>query len=143
MTKQVSQELDALMTRLERLELSRPKPDIGLSVPQLGLLAMVWRTPGLGVRQLAERLGVTAPTVSVALRKLEQGGWLRREPDPQDKRSTHLYLSDKAQVLARKVGQFRQKRINALLSGLDAEEQQQLLALLDKAISNLEKSQKP
>ncbi|MBX3049765.1 MAG: MarR family transcriptional regulator [Anaerolineales bacterium] len=127
-----------LMARLEKLGLGSPKADIGLSLPQIGLLAMVWREPGLRVSELAERLGVTAPTVSVALRKLEQDDWLHREPDPQDKRSTHLYLSEKAERLARQIGAMRQKRLNQFMSGLNIEEQQQLLTLLDKAISNLE-----
>ncbi len=142
MTPQIPQQLDALIARLERLELSRPKPGMGLSLPQIGLLAMVWREPGLRVSQLAERLGVTTPTVSVALHKLEQGDWLRRQADPQDKRSAHLYLSEKAEKLAREIGQLRQRRLKAFMNGLDAEEQQQLLTLLDKAISNLEKSKK-
>lgn len=130
--------------RLERLGLGRPKlPKAGLSLPQFGLLACLWREPGLHAREVAEKLGVTMPTVSVALRRLEKGGWVHRRPDPKDKRSVRLYLSPKASLMAKQVGKRRRRYINEFLEALSAAEQEQLLSLLDKAITHLETKRKP
>lgn len=128
-----------LFSRLEQLGLGRPPlKAVKLSMPQFGLLACIWRQPGIRVHEAAEKLGVTMPTVSVALRKLEKEGWLRRKVDPQDRRSALLYLSPKASILARQVGGHRRRRINEFMDGLTPKEQEQLFTLLEKAITNLE-----
>lgn len=135
----VHNRLIGYFSRLERLGLGRPKlQQAGLSLPQFGLLACLWREPGLHAHEVAEQLGVTMPTVSVALRRLEKGGWLRRRPDPDDKRSMRLYLSPKASQVARQVGNRRKRYIQEFLEALSANEQEQLLTLLDKAITHLE-----
>jgi DNA-binding MarR family transcriptional regulator len=137
-----SDELMALFRRLEKLGLGRaPIKDVPLSIPQFGLLLAVWRNPGIRVREAAEFLAVSAPTVSVALTKLEQEGWVKRESDPQDKRAARFYLTAKAQLFAKRAQSFQRKQIGEFMSGLDPDEQEQLLTLLGKAINNLE--QKP
>jgi DNA-binding MarR family transcriptional regulator len=131
--------LMGLFSRLEGLGLARPRlAKVGLSLPQFGMLACVWREPGIRVHQVAEQLGVTMPTVSVAVRKLAAGGWLQRKPDAQDKRSIRLYLSPKASLLAKQVVSRRRKAINEFMDALSEQEQNQLLDLLEKAITNLE-----
>jgi len=130
----------SLMSRLESLRLGRPPlGKAGLSLPQFGLLACIRRSPGIRVHQVAERLGVSKPTVSVGLRKLAEGGWLLRKPDAHDKRSIRLYLSPKANALAKQMLTHRRKAISNFMNALNAEEQDQLLTLLEKAISNLER----
>lgn len=132
--------LAALFSRLESLDLrDAPLKDAELTMPQLGLLINIGRHPGMRVHEVAETLGVTMPTVSVGLRKLEQGGWLRRESDPQDGRAARLYLTDKAMELAKRARSFRRKRINEFMEALTDAEQEQLFNLLEKAITNLER----
>ncbi len=131
--------LAALFSRLESLDLrDAPLKDAELTMPQLGLLINIGRRPGIRVREVAEILGVTMPTVSVGLRKLEQGGWLRRESDPQDGRAARIYLTDKAMELAKRARAFRRKRINEFMDALTGAEQEQLFNLLEKAITNWE-----
>lgn len=132
--------LQSLFERLERLGVGTKAPlkEMQLSLPQLSLLLAVRRTPGIRVNELAQLMQLSAPTVSVGLRKLEDEGWVRREPDPQDKRSFHLYLTDKAKNFAKRVQDFERKQTEVFLSGLSTEEQAQLVHLLDKAITRLE-----
>ncbi|HLE74364.1 MAG TPA: MarR family transcriptional regulator [Anaerolineales bacterium] len=140
----VDDRLMGLMSRLEKLGLGRPRlAKVGLSLPQFGMLGCVWREPGIRVHQVAEKLGVTMPTVSVAVRKLEEGGWLQRKPDAQDKRSIRLYLSRKASLLARRMGAQRRRTISEFMNALSEREQDQLLNLLEKAITNLENKSQP
>jgi DNA-binding MarR family transcriptional regulator len=140
----IHDQLIGLFTRLEALGLGRPRlKHSPLSLPQFGLLASIWRNPGTRVNDIAETLGVSKPTVSVALNKLEKAGWLRRKLDPDDRRSVRLYLSTKANLLASQVLRHRRKRINEFMSGLTESEQTQLLNLLDKAITHLEDKHKP
>jgi len=134
------QRLQNLFERLERLGVGTKAPlkEMQLSLPQLSLLLAVRRTPGIRVNELAQLLELSAPTVSVGLRRLEEEGWVRREPDPQDKRSFHLYLTEKAKNFAKRVQEFERKQTGVFLSALSAQEQAQLVRLLDKAITRLE-----
>jgi DNA-binding MarR family transcriptional regulator len=135
----VDERLTGLISRLDELGLGRPRlAKVGLSLAQFGVLACIWREPGIRIHQVAEKLGVTMPTVSVAVRKLEAGRWLKRKPDEEDKRSIRLYLSAKASLLARQMVSHKRRMINEFMNTLSAPEQDQLLTLLEKAITNLE-----
>jgi DNA-binding MarR family transcriptional regulator len=102
----------------------------------------VMREPGIRVQQIAEMLGVSTPTVSVGIRRLERQGWLRRKHDPEDKRAARLFLSAKAQLLAKHVDNRRRKYVNEFMEALTAGEQEQLLSLLEKSITKLEEKRK-
>jgi DNA-binding MarR family transcriptional regulator len=133
-------QIQQLFARLQTLGVGRRAPlkSLGLSLPQLAILLSVRQAPGLRINELAQQLGVSTPTVSVSLRKLEQDGWVRREADPTDKRSSHLYLTLKAKAFAKRAESFQRKQTARFLSGLEPQEQAQLVRLLDKAISGLE-----
>jgi len=138
---EIHERLMGLFNRLEALGLRHaPLKEADLSMPQFLLLVSIGRKPGIRVHEVAENLGVTTPTVSVALRKLEKEGWLRRESDPDDGRAARLHLTDKAQGLAERARDFRRKRIDEFMNALTGEEQGQLLGLLEKAISHLEQT---
>ena len=129
----------ALFQRMEGLELGQaPLKQIKLSLPQVALLGCVTRNPGSHAQDVAETMGLTAPTVSVGLRKLEEEGWLRREPDPEDGRAVRHFPTQKALGVLRSMQSFRRKKMEEFLMGLDEDEQTQLISLLDKALSHLE-----
>lgn len=48
---------------------------------------------GQRARQLAERIGVSAPSLSDSLKALEAKGWIEREADPNDARASIIRLS--------------------------------------------------
>jgi len=75
--------------------------DLGLSVAAFRLIGEVMRAPaGLRQGELARRLGVSAPTVSVAVAKLEKDGLLHRVQDPDDPRARRVCLAPNADLSA-------------------------------------------
>lgn len=66
----------------------------GLTIGQLGLLASLRRSDGIGIGALAERLSADASTVSRLLRPLESAGLLTLAPDPNDGRAKLVRLTD-------------------------------------------------
>jgi DNA-binding MarR family transcriptional regulator len=83
---------------------------VDLTTRQLAILLSVYvGTPPHTVRGLAAQLGISKPAVTRALDRLEALGFVRRRPDPADKRSIvaqrtvagSVYLSDLAAILAR------------------------------------------
>ncbi len=71
--------------------------EFGMSVPAFRLLGELMGEPeGLRQAELARRLGVRPPTVSVAVAKLEAQGLVDRVVDPSDTRARLVRLSEGA-----------------------------------------------
>jgi len=66
----------------------------GLTVGQLGILAGLRRSRGVGIAALADQLSTDASTLSRLVRPLERGGLLSIEADPDDRRAKLLRLTD-------------------------------------------------
>ncbi|TQM13002.1 MarR family transcriptional regulator [Pseudoxanthomonas sp. 3HH-4] len=55
---------------------------------------------GLRARQIAERLGVSPASLSDSLKALETKQWIRRVPDPEDRRASFVRLTSSGSRLA-------------------------------------------
>lgn len=64
----------------------------GLTVTQLRLLFHLAEQDGLSNAELSERMYVTRPSVSALLERLERGGFISREVDPDDRRGIRIRL---------------------------------------------------
>ena len=131
-----------LFRRMGRLPMMKPPNESPLSMPQATMLNWVARSPGCGVREIAQGLHVTPPTVSVGVRRLVKDGWLEQRNDPNDRRARPLFLTEKGQAFVDMIQKHRTAMIRLFLSGLSADEQEQLISLLDRAVSALENAQK-
>ena len=128
-----------LFERLRKLGLGQnPLEDAGVTVPQLALLDWIAASPGCGIQETAAGLGLTAPSVSVGVRRLEAAGLLERRPDPQDGRAIQLFLTARGQALHQRARAFRREKMRRLLMGLKPEDRATLLALLEQALSAAE-----
>ena len=111
---------------------------LDLSPAQAGFLNIVERQPGIGVQEIADSLGLTPPTVSVAVRKLVKAGLLEQGEDPEDKRARPLHVTPAGDKKFQALQQAQQSHLALFLSGLETEEQQELIRLLDKAAAKME-----
>jgi len=135
----IEEELLRLFGRLRGIALDQnPLASHRVSGPQLTLLEWVEESPGCRIQELADGLALTAPTVSVSVRRMQQAGLLSRQPDPTDGRSVQLFLTRRGRALLGRARAFRLGMMQRLLSGLAAEEQEQLLLLLERAVDAAE-----
>ncbi|MEG0615949.1 MAG: MarR family transcriptional regulator [Oscillospiraceae bacterium] len=71
-----------------------------LSVSELHVLEQIEKLSGdeqkVGMGKLASALNVTGGTLSIAIKTLEQKGYVKRQKDSKDKRRVYLMLSDGA-----------------------------------------------
>lgn len=131
--------LARIMFRLMKLRLGEmPRLDYDISFPQMELIGFVKRFPDCRVQDIADGLGITPPSVSVGLRRLEKAGWLARHPDPQDKRATCISLTNKSQKMLQRVKSAQSKGVQQFLIGLSPDEKNQLIELLEKAVAAVE-----
>ena len=95
-------------------------------------------TPGITVTQLAHRLSISNPAASKMLRGLEEKGYIRRLPDPEDRRITYIALSPEgSQILDRARRQADQLADN-LVSRMGKEEMEELFRLCRKLADLME-----
>jgi DNA-binding MarR family transcriptional regulator len=64
------------------------------------MLVLVQENPGSTAARLARALAVSAPNITMWLDKLQRRSLMRREASETDRRSQHLYLTDKGRKLA-------------------------------------------
>ncbi len=83
--------------------LSAALADLNLSGAEINALANLGDGGTLNVRQLSERTGTRASTLTGLLDRLENRGYLTRELDPADRRSFRLPLTEAGQAVANRV----------------------------------------
>jgi DNA-binding MarR family transcriptional regulator len=83
--------------------LSAALADLNLSAAEINALANLGDGGTLNVRQLSERTGTRASTLTGLLDRLENRGYLTRELDPGDRRSFRLPLTETGQAAATRV----------------------------------------
>lgn len=66
-----------------------------LNPGQAGILFTLNYHGNLTQRQLAEKIGITPPSMTVALRKMEERGYISRQPDELDQRKIRIHLTAK------------------------------------------------
>ena len=94
--------------------------DLSLSGAEINVLANLGDGGTLNVRQLSERTGTRASTLTGLLDRLENRGYLTRELDPADRRSFRLPLTEAGQAAAARVLTAIADLERDALSGLSA-----------------------
>ena len=75
----------------------RKKADITVAQSRvIGVLALV--KDGMTQKEIANRIGIEAPTIVPMIDKLEEQGILIRRPDHNDRRNNLIFLTDKSET---------------------------------------------
>jgi DNA-binding MarR family transcriptional regulator len=94
----------------------------GITGGQAALLAQIRHHPGLGVRELAAREGVSTPSMTRYLDRLERAGLIVRTRSPEDARRIRLALTPKGVRVLRSVRRRRTAWLAERLDGLSRAE---------------------
>lgn len=109
-------------------------------LPRERILLILAGAPEDGIHQkdIAEQIRINPSSLSEAIDKLESDGYVVRDVDPEDRRSTKIRLTEKGSARACEVEDMHKERMEKLFANLTDEEQDQLLTLLDKAFPDPE-----
>ncbi|SPF78035.1 Transcriptional regulator HosA [Pseudoprimorskyibacter insulae] len=105
---------------------------IDLTPVQFAVLHAVLSNPGIDQASVAGLVAYDKATLGGVVDRLENKGLLRREVSPKDRRARCLFLTDTGRALFENVVPEVKALQSDILSGLDAAETKQLLALLRK-----------
>ena len=93
------------------------------------------------MKELAEELEITPPSLTMLARRLVQTGLVRRTPHPNDSRVALLALTEQGHALHEQLHNEHMARMTHLLQGLTPAEQRQFLDLLQRAVDTLSKDE--
>jgi DNA-binding MarR family transcriptional regulator len=129
----------AVINRLDRVqsylrgEVAAVFERFGLTGPSFAVIATLRRAGKpyqLSQRALMEALQLTGGTVSVRIDRLERDGIVERVPDPHDQRGVLVRLTEVGEQLFDQVAPVHLANEDRLLSALNAQQREQLAALL-------------
>lgn len=98
-------------------------------------LRILWERDGITQRELSQEAGLMEPTTVVALRGMEELGYITRERLPDNRKNIYVFLSAKGKALKKKLVPLAEE-VNALaVRGLHAADvettRRSLLVMLD------------
>lgn len=129
-------------TRLYNAVAERVKAQAGVGAGHFELLRYVRDQPDARVGDIAAAFAIGVGTTSKIVDRLEKQGWLRRRPNPANRRSSLLALTPAGESVVSRAEPVWQAAIQELLGGaLTSAELSVLAPILDTLRSDLERRQ--
>ena len=107
---------------------------LNLSISHLRVMRLLSHSEVLSMKDIAEQLQLTPPSVTALSRRLTQTGLVQRTAHAEDSRVVLLSLTDTGRTFHERLTQEHIERMARLLQGLNEQEQQQFLDLLERAV---------
>ena len=128
--------LRPVLLKLHR-QLRRELHSLGVTAGQVSVLSAIRNSPGIGVRELADREGMSSPGMSKYVARLEAAGLVGRTVGA-DRRRVGLELTEEAQRVLRSVRSRRTAWLAARLKQLSDEELEAVDAAVEPLLRLLE-----
>ena len=106
----------------------------GLSPAQMHTIEVIGHQQDMRMKELAERLGITTGTLTVAVDKLEKKGLVERKPHHSDRRSWLVVLTPKGQAAFAQHDRFHNDFTKDISEGLSNTEITMFSSLLSKLL---------
>ena len=107
-----------------------------LSMRQLHYLDLVDRLGHPTLSELAQELGVSRPSVTAAVAKLVDAGFVVKVASDEDRRVTHVHLAKKGRHVVMLHDKVHQSVADLFTKTLNTRELQELIRMLNKVIAN-------
>jgi DNA-binding MarR family transcriptional regulator len=105
---------------------------------QFAILNALIDDPGEDQITLSGRVAFDPATSGSVIGRLEAKGWVKREADPQDRRRKLLWTTPEGEQVALQMKRAVSRAQQRIVSPLDAQEREQLAALLQKLVAGHE-----
>ncbi|MER3480046.1 MAG: MarR family transcriptional regulator [Meiothermus sp.] len=117
---------------------TRLRENFDTTLPRFDLLAQLERHPeGLKMGELSKRMMVTTGNVTGITDQLEAEGLVRREPNPQDRRSYTVRLTPLGRRIFAQMAQEHEGWVIELFEGLSSSEKDLMYTLLGRLKTHL------
>jgi len=106
-----------------------------LTLTQMHYLETINQLLNPNLTELSSEMNLTKPTVKVAIDKLIQKDLIYRVRSDEDRRSTHLHLTEKGKLINQMHDYAHRRLAELMIKHLEPAEKEQLEFLLDKIFS--------
>jgi DNA-binding MarR family transcriptional regulator len=111
----------------------------GLVSSHGAIISALFRHGGkLRMKEIAELINRDKSTVTYLVNCLHKAGFVERVKGEQDEREFYIVLTPKAWAVEDKINQISQKLVKTAYSGFTEQEQETLMALLERMKNNFE-----
>ena len=114
------------------------KPD-KLHPSQMKILIQMLEEGQCNQRKLVGLMGCSAASVAMSIKRLEKSGYVRKETNPEDLRSTRIALTPVGRQLALESMECMKRLEEIQLSGFSEEEVSQMVAFQERMIENMKR----
>lgn len=105
---------------------------VKLSMSEVHTLENIAKSESKTMSDVAKRSLVTSGTLTVAVNRLQQKGYINRVQDEKDRRIFRLTLTKKANDVLKIHDEFHENMINSFISDLNVDEDTALIGSLQK-----------
>jgi MarR family transcriptional regulator, organic hydroperoxide resistance regulator len=114
---------------------------LGLTLQQMSINNLLYSTPGVTLKEITEKLGLSKSSVSVAVDGLVQAGYVIRQTSSEDRREINLSLTPEGKELSKKSTQnaYSYRAMVLALEEMKETDVEQLLTLNKQLVSYLQK----
>ncbi|WP_158966293.1 MarR family winged helix-turn-helix transcriptional regulator [Chachezhania sediminis] len=115
----------------------------GLTSAQVYAINHLFRQDGRSQVELAGLLGIGTVALSGLVDRMEGAGWVARQPDPKDRRTKRIWLTDAARAKRPALEKAARAVNDTSLAGFSPEEVETLLDMLRRVRTNLTEALDP
>jgi len=105
------------------------------------ILYVLWQYEDISISSLSAKTSLANTTLTSMLDRMENSGLIVRKPDPTDRRSRLIALTDKAKALQHDYELVSQQMNERYYIGFSESEIRQFEAYLQRVLENLEKEE--
>lgn len=125
------------VNRLHKTVLERRLNQTGVYRSQHQILMYISRNPNASQKDIALLHHASTATIAVSLKKLENGGYIRRVVNQEDNRYNQIVITSKGQEVVKQSRQYFQVVEDRMFAGLTPEELSMYQGCLERIRDNL------
>lgn len=129
--KETNRQITKIAREVNKLVIKMMKEE-GTGSGEVDLIHCIRHNPGISQKKIAEQLNIDKAAIARRSANLEKKGYLIRKENPNDKRSTLLYPTDKANELKNSKATIEQQFYDWLFTALEPQEKESFMQCLDK-----------
>lgn len=111
--------------------------DSGLSPAQMHTIEVIGHRQNLMMRELADRLGITTGSLTVAVDRLEKLGMVERKPHEHDRRAWLIVLTAKGKLMYEQHSRYHEEFTREISHDLSDQEIDTLTSLVGRIVERM------
>jgi len=127
-----------ITTRAIRRGMEAELANEGITLRQWEVLAWLTIENGMAQSELADRLGIEAPTLAGILDRMERDGWVERQACLHDRRKKRLRATAKAHAVWQRMAECAYRMRAKCTEGISPEQLQQLKSVCERIRANVD-----